>query len=150
MHRGGLLLALLLAAALPTVVRADAPTRFSLAGGCAPCVRRRRLEAKRSRGATYVFAAKGGRVRDVAVAAGFVALEERGARVHGAAVQGEGPPVHAAARGTRLRAREDHEADADRGRGWACVGRGGVPVLPLTKSRRVAAARAGWFCRISV
>ena len=34
MHRGGLLLALLLAAALPTVARADAPTRFSLAGGC--------------------------------------------------------------------------------------------------------------------
>ena len=31
---GGLLLALLLAAALPTVARADAPTRFSLAGGC--------------------------------------------------------------------------------------------------------------------
>ena len=34
MHRGGLLLALLLAAALPTVARADAPTRFSLGGGC--------------------------------------------------------------------------------------------------------------------
>ena len=34
MRRGGLLLALLLAAALPTVARADAPTRFSLAGGC--------------------------------------------------------------------------------------------------------------------
>jgi len=80
------------------------------------------LEAKRSRGATYVFAVKGGRVRDVAVAAGFVALEERGARVHGAAVQGQGPPVHAAARGTRLRAREDHEADADRGRGGHASG----------------------------
>jgi hypothetical protein len=34
MHLGGPLLALLLAAALPTVARADAPTRFSLAGGC--------------------------------------------------------------------------------------------------------------------
>ena len=80
MHRGGLLLALLLAAAPPTVARADAPTRFSLAGGCAPCVRRRRLEAKRSRGATYVFAVKGGRVRDVAVAAGFVARSNKAVR----------------------------------------------------------------------
>ena len=38
------------------------------------------LEAKRSRGATYVFAVKGGRVRDVAVAAGFVARSKKGVR----------------------------------------------------------------------
>jgi hypothetical protein len=60
------------------------------AAGVAPGARARRisgarhvaggLEAKRSRGATYVFAVKGGRVRDVAVAAGFVARSKKAVR----------------------------------------------------------------------
>ena len=68
-----------MAAALPTPPRADAPTRFSLAGGCTH-VSGGGLEAKRSRGATYVFAVKGGRVRDVAVAAGFGARSKKAVR----------------------------------------------------------------------
>ena len=60
------------------------------AAGVAPGARARRisgarhvaggLEAKRSRGATYVFAVKRGRVRDVAVAAGFVARSKKAVR----------------------------------------------------------------------
>jgi hypothetical protein len=38
------------------------------------------LESKRARGATYVFGVKGGRVREVAVAAGFVARDRKAIR----------------------------------------------------------------------
>ena len=107
--------------ARPARGRGGSPARASVAGG---------LEAKRSRGATYVFAVNRGRVRDVAVAAGVMARSKKAVRETWGCCARPRPTSSRCRPQHPPPAREDREPDADRRCGWSCAGRGGVPVLP--------------------